>query len=309
MRIVFMGTPDFAATVLEHLYNSSNEIELVITQPDRARDRGKKISFTPVKKMASEHGTQILQPEKLKNAPQIAEKIREISPDVIVVAAYGQILPGEILDIPRLGCVNVHASLLPRLRGASPIQQSIMTGEEITGVTIMQMAEGLDTGDILAKDQVRIDRKNSQELHDILAEMGGRLLVKTLDLMEKGQVRAVPQNEAEATYAGLIYKKDGKIDFTKSPENIERLIRAFDPWPGAFCSINGKTVKFWKADACEDVSDAEPGTIINVDDTGIKIACGGKILKVTELQMPGKKRIKVGDYLRGNRLEKGMRFE
>lgn len=309
MKTVFMGTPDFAATVLEHLYNSNNKVELVVTQPDRARDRGKKISFSPVKVMATEHGTKILQPEKIRTEQDIIQKIREISPDVIAVAAYGQILPSEILEIPKFGCVNVHASLLPKLRGASPIQHAIITGEEITGVTIMQMAEGLDTGDMLAQEQVRIDKRNSQQLHDILAEMGGKLLVKTLDLMEKGQVRAVPQNEADATYAGLIYKNDGKIDFADNPQKVERLIRAFDPWPGAFCSLNGKTVKFWKADVCEDKTDAEPGTIINVDDTGIKIACGGKILKVTELQMPGKKRVKVGDYLRGNRLENGMRFE
>ena len=220
MKTVFMGTPDFASVILEYLYNSENSVELVITQPDRAKNRGKKVTPTPVKETALKHGTEVLQPEKIRGNLEIYERLKTVAPDIIIVAAYGQILPKEILELPEFGCVNVHASLLPRLRGASPIQQAIVRGEKVTGVTIMQMSQGLDTGDMLAKAQTEIGNLNASSLHDRLAEMGGRLLIETLEGMKKGEVNAVPQEESEATYAGLITKKDGKIDFSKSPEEI-----------------------------------------------------------------------------------------
>ena len=257
MKTVFMGTPDFAAAILETLYDSRNSVCLAITQPDRAKDRGKKVRSTPVKEFAQSHGIEVFQPEKIRNDEETKEKLRQISPDVIVVAAYGQILPEEILALPKYGCVNVHASLLPKLRGASPIQQAIVRGEEKTGITIMQMDSGLDTGDILAQEEIQIGDLNSQQLHDRLASIGGSLLLKTLDMLEKENLTPLPQNKDEATYAGLISKKDGKIDFKKSPEEIERLIRGFDPWPGAFCSMFGATVKFWKAEASDEETDAE----------------------------------------------------
>lgn len=309
MKTVFMGTPDFAAAILETLYDSHNSVCLAITQPDRAKDRGKKVRSTPVKEFAQSHGIEVFQPEKIRNDEETKEKLRQISPDVIVVAAYGQILPEEILALPKYGCVNVHASLLPKLRGASPIQQAIVRGEKKTGITIMQMDSGLDTGDILAQEEIQIGDLNSQQLHDRLASIGGSLLLKTLDMMEKGNLTPLPQNKDEATYAGLISKKDGKIDFKKSPEEIERLIRGFDPWPGAFCSMFGATVKFWKAEASDEETDAEDGTVIGADENGIKICCGGRILIVKEIQAPGKKRMKAADYLRGHDMKIGSKFE
>lgn len=309
MKTVFMGTPDFAAAILETLYDSRNSVCLAITQPDRAKDRGKKVRSTPVKEFAQSHGIEVFQPEKIRNDEETKEKLRQISPDVIVVAAYGQILPEEILALPKYGCVNVHASLLPKLRGASPIQQAIVRGEKKTGITIMQMDSGLDTGDILAQEEIQIGDLNSQQLHDRLASIGGSLLLKTLDMLEKGNLTPLPQNKDEATYAGLISKKDGKIDFKKSPEEIERLIRGFDPWPGAFCSMGGATVKFWRAEAFDEETDAEDGTVIGADENGIKICCGGRILIVKEIQAPGKKRMKVADYLRGHDMKIGSKFE
>lgn len=309
MKTVFMGTPDFAAAILETLYDSHNSVCLAITQPDRAKDRGKKVRSTPVKEFAQSHGIEVFQPEKIRNDEETKEKLRQISPDVIVVAAYGQILPEEILALPKYGCVNVHASLLPKLRGASPIQQAIVRGEKKTGITIMQMDSGLDTGDILTQEEIQIGDLNSQQLHDRLASIGGSLLLKTLDMLEKENLTPLPQNKDEATYAGLISKKDGKIDFKKSPEEIERLIRGFDPWPGAFCSMFGATVKFWKAEASDEETDAEDGTVIGADENGIKICCGGRILIVKEIQAPGKKRMKAADYLRGHDMKIGSKFE
>ena len=195
MKTVFMGTPDFAAAILETLYDSHNSVCLAITQPDRAKDRGKKVRSTPVKEFAQSHGIEVFQPEKIRNDEETKEKLRQISPDVIVVAAYGQILPEEILALPKYGCVNVHASLLPKLRGASPIQQAIVRGEKKTGITIMQMDSGLDTGDILTQEEIQIGDLNSQQLHDRLASIGGSLLLKTLDMLEKGNLTPLPQNK------------------------------------------------------------------------------------------------------------------
>ena len=309
MKTIFMGTPDFAAIVLDYLYKSENSVELVFTQPDRAKDRGKKVQFTPVKELALEHGTEVLQPEKVRGNEEVMARLKEANPDIIVVAAYGQILPKEILDLPKYGCINVHASLLPKLRGASPIQQAIVTGEKETGVTIMQMGVGLDTGDMISKKAIEIGDFNGSQLHDALAHIGGELLVETIDKIAAGEATATPQDDALATYAGLISKKDGKIDFSKSPEEIERLIRGFDPWPGAYCQNADQQIKFWKAIPTDKTSGAKDGTVVEADKEGLKVVCGGKILVVTEIQVPGKKRMAVSDYLRGHAIETGTVLE
>lgn len=305
MKTVFMGTPDFAATVLKYLYDSDNEVCIVFTQPDRAKDRGKKVQYTPVKELALAHGTPVLQPQKLKGDEAAMEELRKASPDIIVVAAYGQILSEEVLSLPKYGCINVHASLLPKLRGASPIQMAIVTGEKETGVTVMQMEKGLDTGNMLSSESIEIGNMTAGMLHDSLAVIGGRLLIKTMKEISEEKVKPVKQDDGKATYAGLISKKDGKIDFSKSPEEIERLIRGFDPWPGAFCYLEEEQIKFWKAVPTDEKTEAKDGCVISSDEGGLKIACGGRILTVTEIQAPGKKRMNAEDYLRGHKIEPG----
>lgn len=305
MKTVFMGTPDFAAEVLKALYDSDNEVAMVFTQPDRAKDRGKKIQFTPVKELALIHGTAVYQPEKLRTDQAVMEELKKVSPDIIVVAAYGQILPEEVLKMPKHGCINVHASLLPKLRGASPIQMAIVTGEEETGVTIMQMEKGLDTGDMLSAESIAIGDMTAGQLHDRLAQIGGRLLIRTIKDISEGKASPVKQDDSKATYAGLISKKDGKIDFSKSPQKIERLIRGFDPWPGAFCFLDGQQIKLWKAVPCGEKTSAGDGEVISAGNEGLKIACGGDSLMITELQAPGKKRMNAGDYLRGHAVKPG----
>ena len=305
MKTVFMGTPDFAAEVLKALYDSDNEVAMVFTQPDRAKDRGKKIQFTPVKELALVHGTAVYQPEKLRTDQAVMEELKKVSPDIIVVAAYGQILPEEVLKMPKHGCINVHASLLPKLRGASPIQMAIVTGEEETGVTIMQMEKGLDTGDMLSAESIAIGDMTAGQLHDRLAQIGGRLLIRTIKDIFEGKASPVKQDDSKATYAGLISKKDGKIDFSKSPQKIERLIRGFDPWPGAFCFLDGQQIKLWEAVPCGEKTSAGDGEVISAGNEGLKIACGGDSLMITELQAPGKKRMNAGDYLRGHAVKPG----
>lgn len=309
MKVVFMGTPDFAVPVLDAIIKAGHEVGYVVTQPDKAKNRGKKVQFTPVKELAVAHDITVLQPERIKQSPETMELLKDYEPDIAVVVAYGQIIQKELLDLPRYGCVNVHASLLPKLRGASPIHHAILQGEAETGVTIMQMGEGLDTGDMLTKVSLPIDGMNCETLHDKLAEMGAQLLVDTLPMIEAGEITPEPQDDALSSYAGLISKKDGVIDFAKTPEEIERQIRAFDPWPGAYCAYKGETMKLWKAVVLDKNSDAAPGTIVNVSNEGIDICCGGRLLRATEIQMPGKKRVDVNAYLRGNTIEKGIVLE
>ena len=306
MKIVFMGTPEFAVTVLAGLLSSDHEVGLVVTQPDKAKNRGKKIQYTPVKELALEHGITVLQPERVRGNEEFLGQLKEYAPDIIVVVAYGQIIPKEILELPKYGCVNVHASLLPRLRGAAPIQRAILEGDEETGVTIMQMAEGLDTGDMLTRDSVKIGNMNYSELHDKLAEIGSGLLLRTLPLIESGEVEPEVQDDSKSSYAKMIFKQEGKIDFAKEPAEIERLIRGFDPWPGAFCDYEGLVLKLWKAEPLAGDAQAAPGTILEASPAGIKIACGKGSLLVTEIQVPGKKRVAVSEYLKGNKIETGI---
>ena len=305
MKTVFMGTPDFAVPQLQALIDGGHEVGYVITQPDRAKNRGKKVQFSPVKEVAVANNIPVLQPERIKKSPETLEVLREYNPDIIVVAAYGQIIQKEILELPEFGCINVHASLLPELRGASPIQHAILEGHQKTGVTIMQMAEGLDTGDMISKTEVVIEKKTGEELHDALAAAGAELLKETLPEIEAGTVKPEVQDDSKATYAGMISKADGEIDFSKTAEEVERQVRAFDPWPGAYCDYNGQVMKVRSSECTGKDTDAENGTVLEVSDKGIETACGGRVLRITEIQMPGKKRVAVKDYLRGNNIEKG----
>ena len=302
MKIVFMGTPDFSVNVLQKMHDAGHEIGFVLTQPDKAKNRGKKIQFTPVKEKALQLGLNVYQPEKVRNNAEILGKLREYNPDIIVVVAYGQILAKEILDLPKYGCINVHASLLPRLRGASPIQHAIVCGEEVTGVTIMQMSEGLDTGDMLTKVSTKIERKNASQLHDELSVLGADLLVETLSLIEQGKVFPEKQDDKLSTYTKMISKQDGKIDFSNSPVDVERLVRGFDPWPGAFCQYQDIIMKIWKTEPLEVECNKPYGEIISATDKGIEVSCGGKVLLIEEIQVPGKKRVTVADYLRGHKI-------
>lgn len=304
MKTVFMGTPDFAVPVLDAMIKAGHEVGYVITQPDKARNRGKQVQFTPVKELAVANNIEVLQPRKIKESPETVELLKAYNPDIIVVVAYGQIIQKEILELPKYGCVNVHASLLPKLRGASPIQHAILVGEEKSGVTIMQMGEGLDTGDMLTKVSTPVGNKNGEELHDELSQLGAKLLVDTLTLIEEDMVTPEPQDDSLSTYAGMISKADGKIDFGKKPVEIERQIRAFDPWPGAYCDFNGATMKIWKAQVPGKNCESPAGTIVDFGNDGIDVSCGGEILRITELQMPGKKRMTADAFLRGNKIEK-----
>lgn len=305
MKIVFMGTPDFAVPSLEEVVKAGHDVGYVVTQPDKARNRGKKVQFTPVKETALKYNIPVLQPEKIRKSKDAMDAISKFNPDIIIVIAYGQIIHKELLELPKYGCVNVHGSLLPKLRGASPIQHSILIGEEKTGITLIQMGEGIDTGDMLAKAEISIDRKNSEQLHDELSVLGAKLLVETLPKIERGEIVPEKQDDSLATHASLIYKEDGRIDFRDSADSIERKIRAFDPWPGAFCKYGEETMKIWQAEVEAELSEETPGTILSVSNDAINVACGGSTLKIRQLQMPGKKRMDVKSYLLGNKIEKG----
>ena len=305
MKLVYMGTPDFAVPAMKALESAGHEILYAVTQPDAIRDRGRKVKFPPVKKEAKDRGIPVLQPEKIKNNEEFIRTLSDAEPDAIVVAAYGKILPQRVLDIPRYGCLNIHGSLLPRFRGAAPIQAAIIAGDDETGVTIMMMERGLDTGDMLAKASTPIGNKTGEQLHDELAQMGAQLIVETLTGMEEGTVKREQQDESLATYAPMISKEDGHIDFSHKPEQIERQIRAFDPWPGSFAIMGGRTFKLWKAHPVDGDTGAAHGTVLAAGEEGIDIAAGGGILRVTHLQAPGKKRVSAADYLRGNLIEIG----
>ncbi len=308
MRVVFMGTPDFASAALEKLIEAGEDVTMAVTQPDRERGRGKEISGSPVKKCALEHGIEVFQPEKLKEEAAVS-RIREEKPDIIVVAAFGQILSKEVLEIPEYGCINIHASLLPEYRGAAPIQQSILDGKKETGVTIMRMDEGLDTGDILLQRSIPIaDDETGGSLFDKLSDLGASLVVEALPLIRDGKLTALKQDGERSSYAGMLKKDSGRLDFSLEAEYLERLIRAMDPWPSAYTFLGKKTLKIWKASVTKD--DITPdiknnGEITSITKSGFTVKCGKGSLVIEELQLEGKKRMKCHDFLLGNSIKAG----
>lgn len=305
MKVLFMGTPEFAVHTLKEIIQAGHEVIGVVTQPDKVKGRGGKISFPEVKEAALEYNLPIYQPVKVRE-PEFIQKVRDLNPEVIVVAAFGQILPKELLDIPPYGCINVHASLLPKYRGAAPIQAAIIDGEKETGVTIMYMDVGLDTGDMILQEKIKIsEEETGGSLHDKLATLGAKLLVKALAKLEDGTAIRTPQDNDQATYVKMLDKEMGNIDFSMPAEQIERLIRGLNPWPSAYTKINGKTLKLWKAKIVECQSDAKPGEIIEVDKDSFVVMTGKDALAILEVQLEGKKRLLSSEFLRGYKVEKG----
>ena len=311
MKIVFMGTPDFAVSSLAALLDAGHEVVLCVTQPDRPKGRGGKVQFSDVKEFALARNIPVFQPVKIRE-PEAVARLREIEADIFVVAAFGQILPEEILTMPPLGCVNVHASLLPKYRGAAPIQWSILNGDKTTGVTIMQMGVGLDDGDILSRREVEIlPEETGGSLFEKLAKVGGELLTETLPKLASGEITPVPQDEALATKVGMIRKELGKLDFSRSAAELERYIRGLSPWPSAYAKLNGKTVKLCGAAVLplpEGAENAAYGEVVFVDKHSLYVKTGEGVLSIKELQPEGKKRMPVTDFLNGTKVEKGMRF-
>lgn len=305
MNVVFMGTPDLAVTVLDAIVQSSHNVTAVVTREDKQKGRGKELSMPPVKAYALEHDIPVFQPVKIKTEEAVAT-LRSFDADIYVVAAYGQILSEEILSIPKKGCVNVHTSLLPKYRGSSPIQWAIIEGETQTGVTVMQMDAGMDTGDILFTQKVAIDPKETGgSLHDKLADTGAALIVKALDEIEKGNVNPVKQDSAQATYTKMLDKGMGNIRFEAGSARIERMIRALNPWPSTYTYLHGKILKIWAAEVFPEKSTEEPGTVIRVDGSAFFVKTGDGVLKITEVQLEGKKRMSVKDFLLGAKIQAG----
>lgn len=306
MKVVFMGTPDFAVETLNEIVNAGHEVALVVTQPDKPKGRGNKMQFPPVKERALELGLSVEQPVKVKD-DEFINKLKEIKPDAIVVVAFGQILPERILNLPKYGCFNVHASLLPHLRGAAPIQWSVIDGEKESGVTIMFMEKGLDTGDMIAKTVVPLNEKETGgSLHDKLMIAGAKLLVETLPKIEQGDIVREKQDDSQSTYAKMLDKQLGKLDFhTQTAEEMERLIRGLNPWPSAYISLDGKTLKIWSADVIKEELPGEVGTIVKVEKDGFYIKTKEGCLNVKELQLEGKKRMDTKSFLLGYEVKPG----
>ena len=320
MKIIFMGTPDFAASALEKIVEAGHEITLVVTQPDKPKGRSGELQVSDVKACALKHGFPVFQPERIK-LPENVAYLKNYEADIYVVAAFGQILSQEILDIPKFGCVNIHASLLPKYRGAAPIQQAIIDGEKKTGVTIMQMAAGMDTGDILLQREIPIDdNETGGGLFDKLSELGAELIAEALPKIERGELTPVPQDEKLATKCGKLSKNMGQIDFNKSAVTIRNLIRGLNPWPSAYTRLDGKMLKIWSADAIDDknvkeiagnvevLKNAAPGTVSFVTKDAVGVATGKGTLVLKEVQLEGKKRMLVKDFLLGNKVEIGTSF-
>lgn len=319
MKIVFMGTPDYAAEALRALIAAGHEITAVVTQPDKPKGRSKELIPSPVKVCAMEHGIPVMQPRRIKT-PEAVEQLRQYPADVYVVAAFGQILSQEILDIPKYRSLNIHASLLPKYRGCSPIQHVIIDGEEKTGITIMQMDAGIDTGDMLYKKEISISPDDNYEtLHDKLMVLGGEAIVEALVLLEEGKLVPEKQNSEDSCYAPMIDKKMGEIDFAKSAVEIDRLIRGMTPWPSAYTTYRGKQMKIWKAvpenmdkvqtsgenNGSKQEGEAIPGAILSVEKDSVLVATGEGTLRIYELQLEGKKRMSTRDFLLGVKMQPG----
>ena len=327
MKVIFMGTPDFAVGTLKALVEAGHEVVAVVTQPDKPKGRSKELVFSPVKEEAVKLGIEVLQPEKARDE-EFVEKLRAYGADIFVVVAFGQLLPKSIIDMPRLGCVNVHASLLPEYRGASPIQWAVIDGREYSGVTTMKMDEGLDTGDMILKTEIPIaEDETGESLHDKLAEAGAALCVKTLHAIENKTAVFEKQPESPTAYAKMLTKDLGNIDWAKSAVQIERLVRGLNSWPSAYTHRDGKVMKIWKAlakpqEECAEQTElgseehtaqktgknAMPGTVVSVAKDSFCIQTGDGVLRILEVQMPGKKRMDTGSFLRGYKVEEGMVF-
>ena len=308
MKIVFMGTPDFAAGALEALIDAGHEITAVVTQPDKAKGRSKELQFPPVKETALAHNIPVLQPIRIKK-PEEIECLKQYEADIYVVAAFGQILSQEILDMPKYGSLNIHASLLPKYRGASPIQSVILDGEEETGITIMQMDAGIDTGDMLLKKSIEIEPDDTYEtLHDKLKALGGEAIVEALELLETGALVPEKQNHEQSSHVKMITKEMGNIDFAKPAKEIDCLVRGLNPWPSAFTFYKGKQMKIWKVSVEDAISTEAPGTVTEVTKNEIKVACGTGAIAILELQLEGKKRMTAHDFLLGVKVQVGDLF-
>ena len=307
MKVVFMGTPEFAVPTLQALIDH-HQVAAVVTQPDRQRGRGKKVQFSPVKEKAAEYKIPVLQPGKARDEEFIQE-LETIAPDVIVVVAYGQILPERILNLPKYGCINFHGSLLPKYRGAAPIQWAVLNGEEKTGITTMYMEKGLDTGDMIDKAEVVLDPKETAgSLHDKLMNLGADLLLETLDKLEKGTIVRTKQDDSQSCYAKMLSKEMGRMDFSRSAKELEQWIRGMNPWPSAYTTMNGKTLKIWDADVVSYEGSEEPGTVVKVTKDTIIVAAGEGALALKEIQLAGKKRMPVQAFLLGSSVETGIRL-
>ncbi len=322
MRVVFMGTPGFAVGALEAILQAGHQVAAVVTQPDKPKGRGKEIRMTPVKACAVSHGITVFQPVKVKEQEAV-ETLRGYNADIFVVAAFGQLLSEEILSMPRYGCVNIHASLLPKYRGAGPIQWAIINGEEKTGVTIMQMDKGLDTGDMLLKEEVRIEPKETGDsLHDKLAAVGAGLIVEALAKLERGELTPEKQKEEETCYAKRLQKSMGRIDWQQSAKRLDCLIRGLISWPGAYTVLHGKNLKIWEVEAVEesestaqgsmlqtDSDQILPGTVVNVEREAFYVKTGEGLLKILAVQPEGKKRMPVREFLLGYPVKAGEQLQ
>ena len=305
MKVIFMGTPDFSVGTLEALAEAGHEVVLAVTQPDKPKGRGGKMQYTPVKEAALARDIPVYQPKKIRE-PECIEELKKYNADIMVVIAFGQILPKEILQMTPYGCINVHASLLPKYRGAAPIQWAVIDGEKVSGVTTMQMNEGLDTGDMILKTEIPLDPKETGgSLHDKLAEAGAKLCVETLKCLEDKTATWEPQGESTTAYAKMLDKNLGNINWNDPAVQIERLIRGLNPWPSAYTHWNDKVIKLWQADVVEDNTDQEAGTIVKVEKDSFYVQTGEGLLKIEGLQLQGKKRMDAGAFLRGNHLEYG----
>ena len=305
MKVIFMGTPDFSVGTLEALVEAGHEVVLAVSQPDKPKGRGEKMQFPPVKETALKYNIPVFQPKKVRE-PECIEELRKYNADVCVVVAFGQILPKEILEMTPYGCINVHASLLPKYRGAAPIQWAVIDGEEVSGVTTMQMDEGLDTGDMIMKKEIVLDEKETGgSLFDKLAGEGAKLCVETLKALENKTATWEPQGETTTSYARMLKKELGNIKWDTTAVQIERLIRGLNPWPSAYTDWNGKVMKIWEADVVEKDTEAVPGTIVKVEKDGFYVQTGEGQIKVKALQIPGKKRMEADAFLRGYQIEEG----
>lgn len=308
MKIVFMGTPDFASGVLEAIIEAGHEVSLVVTQEDKPRGRGNEVSFTPVKETALKNGLEVFTPHRIKS-PESIEKLKQYEADVFVVVAYGQLLSQEILDMPKICCVNIHASLLPKYRGAAPIQWAVIDGEEYTGVTTQRMDIGLDTGDIIEVMEYKLkEDETGGSLFDNLMELSKKIIVSTLDKLLNGTATFTKQDDEKSSYAKMLNKQLGNIDFNMEAVEIERLIRGLNPWPSAYTKLNGKTLKIWKAQVIDKEFDGECGEIVFVSKEELYIKTKKGALSIIELQLEGKKRMYIEDFLRGNKIEKSMKL-